>query len=294
MPHVGVKRLCAGKCQHNGAHGNKHVPALCAQKGPGVPWVECSQDARLLHDFKHSGTCQNRKPKHNDRAKQLAHHIGAKTLHGKQAHQDGCTNGQYVGFEGRRDHFQPFHSTKHRDRRGDDTVAVEKGGTKDTNQQQHQALCWRGTCRFGGQCRQGHDAAFTTVVGPQDQQHVLQRDDHHQTPKNHRHGADQVHGIQRDLHRRAEDFLHGVQRAGADVTIHHTQSRQGEGGHAFAVGGICTRGRGHRNEGRQRGHVVRQELHRPRLSALPRQEGIRTRGSVPINPRQAGIPHRFL
>jgi hypothetical protein len=82
-----------------------------------------------------------------------------------------------------------------------------------------------------------HDAAFTPVVGPQDQQHVFQRDHHHQAPENDGYGADNMRRIQRNAVCGVEDFLHGVQRTGTDVAIHHAQRSQGEYGHAFAAHG---------------------------------------------------------
>ena len=81
MPHIGVKRFCASKRQHNSTDGQKHVPALCAQKFQRIDWIERCQDGGLLHDFNNSGECQHAKPQHDDRAEQLAHQASTKTLH---------------------------------------------------------------------------------------------------------------------------------------------------------------------------------------------------------------------
>ncbi|OIQ72753.1 hypothetical protein GALL_456150 [mine drainage metagenome] len=89
-------------------------------------------------------------------------------------------------------------------------------------------LACTGASRIHRQRGQGHDAAFTPVVGTQNQQHVFQRDDHHQTPEDCRHCANQVGCIRSNLRGRAKNGLHGVQRTGANVTVHHAHCTQCE------------------------------------------------------------------
>ena len=101
--------------------------------------------------------------------------------------------------------------------------------------QQHQPPLRRRSRRFGRQRGQRHDAAFAPVVGPENQQHVFERDDHHQAPEDDRDSADEVRRIQWNPGCRAEDFLHGVQRAGADVAVNHAQGAQCERRGAFPV-----------------------------------------------------------
>jgi hypothetical protein len=85
-----------------------------------------------------------------------------------------------------------------------------------------------------------HDAALALVVGAQDQCHVLEGDDDDQRPEHQREDAEHVR--RRDWHRMvgvAEDFLDGIQRAGADVAIDDAERGEGEDGGAVLVGFVA-------------------------------------------------------
>ena len=96
----------------------------------------------------------------------------------------------------------------------------------------------RFACGFGRQRGQRHDAAFASVVGPEDQHYVFQRNYQHQAPEDDRYRTDKVGRVQRHTSRWAEDLFHGVKRAGANIAIHDTQRTQGECGKAFFAGGF--------------------------------------------------------
>jgi hypothetical protein len=70
----------------------------------------------------------------------------------------------------------------------------------------------------------------------QDQQHVLEGDHEHQAPEDRRHRADDVRRVERHADARAEDRLHRVERAGADVAVDDADRTEREGRQALAAG----------------------------------------------------------
>jgi hypothetical protein len=79
------------------------------------------------------------------------------------------------------------------------------------------------TRRTPEQGQQGDDAAFATIVGPQDEDAVLDRDDDDQRPQDE--GQDPKHHLRRQATMAGSmgGFLQGVEWAGADVAEDHTQ-----------------------------------------------------------------------
>jgi hypothetical protein len=135
--------------------------------------------------------------------------------------------------EQRRRHLQALDRGQHRDRRRDQAVAVEQRGAEQAEQDHRLPLAAANPLIGEDAGHQRHDAALALVVGAQDQRHVLERDHDDQRPEHQR--EDAQHVLRRDRHRVvgvAEDFLEGVQRAGADVAIDHAERGQGEDGGA--------------------------------------------------------------
>ena len=181
-----------------------------------------------MHDVRQTQHGNTGKPDQRDRAKKLADVGGAAFLHGKQAKQDQQGERDYRLLESGRDHLQAFHGGQDRDGWRDDTIAVKQTGTKNANQQQHAVQLWLVFDRLGCQRQHGHQAAFAVVVSAQHQGHIFQRNDDGQRPEEDRQDAHHVVGGKGDMSR-AENFLDGVQHAGADVAIDHTNGAQGEG-----------------------------------------------------------------
>ena len=122
---------------------------------------------------------------------------------------------------------RPSTADKHRDGRRDHAVAIKQAGAKNADQQQHAAQLGLVLDRLRGQRQHGHQAAFAVVVGAQHQGHVFERNDDGQGPEED--GQDAHHVVGGKGHMpRAEHFLDGVQHAGADVAIDHTNGTQGE------------------------------------------------------------------
>jgi hypothetical protein len=98
-----------------------------------------------------------------------------------------------------------------------------------------------GGARYGravGQRRQRHHPAFAVIVGAQDQENIFERHHHDQRPEDQRDAA--VNRRRVGTARRLDRCLHGVERAGADITEHDAQRAEGE--RKGAPGGrVCMR-----------------------------------------------------
>jgi hypothetical protein len=84
-----------------------------------------------------------------------------------------------------------------------------------------------------GECHEGEGAALAVVVGPQDQDHVLEGDDDDQRPQDQRDHPDHHLAGQGTspgmAGRGGEALFEGVKRAGADVAVHDTDGTEGQG-----------------------------------------------------------------
>ena len=248
MPHVGVQRLRTGERQHDGADRSKNIPAAGHEEMPAVQRVERRQDGRLPRDVDDSADGQGAKPQDHDRAEDLAHGIRAVALQHEQPDQHRHRHRNDIGLQLGRDDLEALHRTEHRDRRRDHAVTVKQGGTGHTEQQQRSAQRRPVGDRLRCQCGEREDAAFAVVVGTQDQDHVLQRHHQHQGPEDDRNDADDADGVQRHRVGRRKNGAHGVQRAGADISVNHPQGGQRRGRQALLRGrhrrrhGACVRG----------------------------------------------------
>ena len=105
---------------------------------------------------------------------------GAARLHGEQRDKDHDRERHNVRLEGRRRDLETFHGRQHRQRGRDHRVAIEQRTADRAEQKQHRR---RTPERALGQRHQGERAALPVVVGAQQDQHVLERDDDDQRPR---------------------------------------------------------------------------------------------------------------
>ncbi len=108
--------------------------------------------------------------------------------------------------------------------RGDQAVAVEQGGAEEPGQDQASAQV--GPQAFVEQGQHGEDAAFPLVVGPEDEQGILQADHQGQRPKNQGNQAQDIGRSWFDGGMAAKTDFKGIQRAGADVAEDDPQGGQ--------------------------------------------------------------------
>ena len=221
MAQVGVQGLGAGHAQHHGAQQNKGHAGVVPHKGQRVIRVQGHQNMRIAGNMKHAHHRNHRKPQQRNRAKKLADASGAAFLHQEQAKQNHQRNRHHVFHELGRNDLQPLHRTQHRNRRGDNAIAIKQAGAKNTHIEQHPAQLGPVFDGLRRQRQHGNQPALALVVGAQHQHHVFERHDDGQRPKNH--GQDAVHIVWRKRHvARAKHLFERIQHAGANVAIHHT------------------------------------------------------------------------
>ena len=225
VAHVGVERLGAGDGQHHRAERNKGEPAVAQAEGHGVVRRERAQHRRVARDAGRPQHTEGCEPQHHHRAEHPADAAGAAALRREQRDDHRDRGRQHEPLQPGGGHLQPFHRRKHRDRRRDHPVAEQQAGAGDPDQRQPCA----GARAHGdtlGQDHQGQDAALAAVVGAHDEQDVLDRDDQHQRPEDQRQQAEDLPLGGGVAVQQVEAGLEGVERAGADVAIHHPQHPQ--------------------------------------------------------------------
>jgi hypothetical protein len=81
------------------------------------------------------------------------------------------------------------------------------------------------------QRQQGQTAALPPVVGPHDDDDVFDRHDDGDGPEDQRQHAQDMQPVERQRMRAGERFLHGIERAGADIAEDHPDRAEGERRH---------------------------------------------------------------
>ena len=227
VAHVGIQCLAPRHAQDHGTQDDEGGAGLVPDKAQGVGRADGPQNGGVLHDVDHTQNGNTQEPDHRDGAKELANAGGAALLHRKQAKQNHQGERDHILLEGRGNHLQALHRRQHRDRRGNHPIAIKQASAKHADQQQHAAQFRPVFDRLGGQGQHGHQAAFAMVVGAQHQHHVLDGNDDRQGPKED--GEDAVDiGFGKRHVAGPENFLHGIQHAGADIPVNHTDGAQGK------------------------------------------------------------------
>ena len=118
-------------------------------------------------------------------------------------------------MELRRHELEALDGRQNRNCRCDDGVAVEErcAGYAECAQQGRAALC-----DGLAESHESEHAALTLVVGPEQQQHVLHRDDERHAPENQRQDAERrLGGRQPPLRRCRNGLLERIERTRSDV-----------------------------------------------------------------------------
>ena len=250
VSHVRVERLGAGDGEQHRAQHDEGRVAVAGGEPERVARIECRQHRGRLGDVPRAHGAQAEEPERAHRPEEDAHHAGPVPLDEEERHQDPRGERNDVRLERRGSHLQAFHGREHGDGRRQHRVAVEKRRPEHAARQQRRAQPGMVAHRRGGERQQRHDAALPAVVGAQHEAHVLERHHDHQRPEDRRDASQDVLRGERDAVLRIEGLLDGVERARADVAVHHAQGEQRQGGGALAgtrlAGGRRARARGGR------------------------------------------------
>ena len=129
-------------------------------------------------------------------------------------------------LKSRRHQLQAFHGRKHRDRRGDDAVAVKQRGADHPKQNKHWKLDASGYLIGRDKGEQRQDSAFAIIVGAQHEDHVFQRYHDHQCPKNERDDPENLGRGRSWMADAGQRDLESVERTCADVAEYDAKRGQ--------------------------------------------------------------------
>ncbi len=184
---------------------------------------------------------QGRKPHQHDRTEEAPDPLGPPTLDHEQGHQDPRGDRDHERLQGGGGDPQALHGAQDRDRGGQHPVPEEQGRPEEPHEHQQGKILAMLGHHLVDQGGQGQDSTLAVVIRAQDEDDVLDGDDHHQGPEDQgqdpqdliRPGVIPI-GVQRLAHR--------VDGACADVAIDHAQGPQREGCQIPGVVEILPRG----------------------------------------------------
>jgi hypothetical protein len=240
MAHVRVERLSPRHHQEHRSQNENPVSSVLPEELDGMEGVRRRQHSRVAGDGNEAERGEGREPDEHDRTEHRPHTGRAVALHQEQAHEDEDRQRKDVALEQRRCGRKPFEGAQNGDRRGDDPVPVEKSGAEDAHPEDREVA---GPPVAGIRPHQGQkreDPSFAAVVGAHHEREIFEGNDDDQGPEDEGEDAEDVPRRELDGVGAVEAFPDGVERAGTDVAIHHSESAEGEGEHrgglaAFAV-----------------------------------------------------------
>ena len=201
----------------------------------------------MSDDLADAESAQDYEPDQGQWSENGADLAGAAVLKKKQAHQDRNGYGDDKGGDGRGDDLQTFNGGKNRYGRRDHAVTVKQGRAKQPEDDKMVAAASLVACLAGqNQSGERHDAAFTLVVGAQNEAEVFDGNDQDQSPENQGEDTENVCRGRTQAMGGMKTFFDGVKRTGADIAENDTQSREGQyaQGAALRLTGTGFSGRG--------------------------------------------------
>ena len=228
MPHIGVESLGTG---HSKKHCSEHEEAgprcIDKQREP-VDRIERQEDARVLRDAPYAEQCEHREPHQHHRSEESPDRRRSVALHQKQTGQENDRNRNNVGIKKRRRYFQAFHRAQHRDGGSDDAVAVKQRGADQARRHDPHVSLMRRVGPAQHQSGQRQQPALAAVVGPHDDEDVLDHHDQHQRPNDERERAeDGVLAHVAEIDQRLPD---GVERGSADIAEYDAERGERQAG----------------------------------------------------------------
>ena len=194
MAHVGVERFDAGHREHDRAERDERDIGVVDDEAhrvrrdraprapPGPRMISSAPSTPSVDEPQHHHRPEHRAEPAPSRG------AGRRTARRRITMLTGTMNGCSAG----RDDAEALDRAEHGDRRRDHAVAVEHRRAEDAEPDQPPAQPRAVLDAARHERRQREDAALAAVVGAHDQRDVLERDDDHQRPEDHRQDAEHV------------------------------------------------------------------------------------------------------
>ncbi len=287
MTHVGVQGLGASNAQHHRTEHDEGERFVFHDQSECIGRRNGQQHERMPHNLARAEHTDDDEPHRHDRTEDASHAVSAAVLHGEQHHDDRQADRQHELLKSGRGYFQSLDRRQDRDGRRDDAVAEEQAGTRNADESEEAAHSGadRDALR---QRHQRQDATLAAVVGAHDQGDVFNRDDQDERPEDQRQDPEDFNDIDRYALEKLQAGLQGVERAGADVAIHHAEHGEQDAGagqrFAFRAGGGG--GTAHHSRGRW-GLVIGRDLPRSCLKCVRQPDAGPRTHTLPALARQA-------
>ena len=217
MAEIGIERFAARHCQEHESERHQSDPAMIGQKPDGVDRVGRREDMRIIEQMSEASHRKRKEPDQHHRPEQRRDPRGSTRLHGEQTDQDHHRQRQHGVLERGSNELQPFDCRQHGNCRCDHRVAIEH---RRPDHPERKDDCGSTAEHASGKRRQRERAALAIVVGPQQDQDVLNRYDDRQSPQDQRqHAEDDVARDRTIPDRRLDRHVKRVERTRSDVTV---------------------------------------------------------------------------
>ena len=186
VAHVDVERLAAREDQEHRAENRQRDAGVSEQYVQRVPRIERHQNLWRGEDLAQAEQSDREKPYQHDWPEQAADALGASALQQEQRNDNRKRGRDDELLHMRIDDLEAFDGTENGDRGRDQRFAVKERGPEDSEQKQARHRLAASFKLLLHQRDERKNAAFTIVVGTQDKDDVLERDDEEQAPEDHR------------------------------------------------------------------------------------------------------------
>ena len=224
MPHIRIQGLRTGGTQEYASQDQKPGFVVGADQNIyGIIGIQGPQNRKIAKGQPNPRQSQKQKPQHHDRPEHFANGTGPASLNHKQSADDRQRDHYHKVLPAAQhtvhdfDASQTFHGRRDGHRGGKDTVgqhgtAADHGG----DDQPFPAVTDQAVKR--------KDAAFAVIVGPQRNQHMLDRRQQCDSPDDQRQGAHNKLRIHIGYSAVAfDDGFHYIHRGCANVTVYNTE-----------------------------------------------------------------------
>ena len=177
MTEVGVERLGAGHSQEDSAQRHQADEAVADDEHGAVERIESEEDHRVHDDMQDADDGDCHEPDAHHRPEEGGDLGGAPRL---DEGQDEDRQRNDVRVEVRSGDLQEFDGREHRERRSDDRVAVEQRRRDDAEEYDEAGRSRRAA---HGERHERERPALSVVVGTDQEDHILERDDDEQRPE---------------------------------------------------------------------------------------------------------------
>ena len=128
MAHVGVQRFTAGDDEEDAAEGEERPARVLREELDDVHRVDGTQNLRSGEDLSQTQDAEHGEPHDHHRPEDPSDATCPPALNEEQTEEDHAGERDDVALERRGRDLEALHRAEHRDRRRDQTVAVEEAG----------------------------------------------------------------------------------------------------------------------------------------------------------------------